>query len=355
MSRWFSLALLAVVLFACKPRTDAGGGSTDAALPVASATTPKPALPPEPSPPVADKASEAPGLEAALAKDAAYQAVWTGPRADLNAFLSYVSELLATGAAPAPFASAVKAKKLQDAGIKLYMVLARVGRFPEDFGKKLAAHLDATKGDPHAGTWSTFVKGGATHDYAGLATWSRPDDATLLREHIASKRSGAGPFGWEGWQGKGDAPRPWLVDEGAALDRLALLAKLTDDEQARRESLRAVAKKEAAAQADMASAVQVSAGTLFSDYQGNEVSADEKYKGKRLVVAGTVGDVRKGPLGGVTIGLSTSNPFMPVDASLEDSETSKAGKLAKGDNVKLLCKGQGMVLGRPQIDDCIIR
>jgi hypothetical protein len=51
-----------------------------------------------------------------------------------------------------------------------------------------------------------------------------------------------------------------------------------------------------------------------------------KYKGTKLVVFGTVAEVRKGPLGGVIIGFMTPNPFMPVDASLEDSEKERRKK-----------------------------
>jgi hypothetical protein len=298
-----------------------------------------------------------PGLEAALAKDAAYQAVWTGPRADLNAFLSYVSQLHATGGAPAPLGAALKAKKLQDAGIKAFMVVARVGKLPEDFAKKLGAHLEATKAEPHLGVWSPYSKGGPTHDYSCLAAWLRADDASYLREHLAAKKDGAGPFGWAAWAGKDVPARPWLVDEGAALDRLALLGKLTMEEESRRESLRAVAKKEAAARAAMADAVQVSGATLWADYQANEVSADEKYKGKKLLVTGTVAGIDKTGLTGETImvKIATANQFMPISAEMEDEEKSKAGKLAKGDTVKVLCKGQGMVLGFLQLGDCTFR
>ncbi len=103
---------------ACRPKTDPSAGATPDAEAAPSAVAPaRPALPPEPAPPVADKAGEVPDLEAKVAADKAYAAVWMGPRADLNAFLSYVSELLATGGAPTPLASAVKAKKLQDPAI----------------------------------------------------------------------------------------------------------------------------------------------------------------------------------------------------------------------------------------------
>ncbi len=352
----FLAALLLVTLgeAGCKAK-----GQDSAPTPVGAAssatTTTKPALPPEPPPPAADKAAEVPGLEAALAKDTAYQAVWNGPRSDLNAFLSYVSELVATSGANDALMKTMHTKKLHDAAIKLFMVFGRLGRFPNDFTKKLSTHLDATKAEPHGGTWSAFTKGGAMHDYSSLAAWSRGDDAALLREHIASKRSGAGPFGWEAWQGKGDAPRPWLVTEVDALDRLALVTELTSEEQARRESLRVAMKKEAAAKAEMDSAAPVTAATLWNAYQGNEVSADEAYKGKKLLVSGTVASIEKGPLGGIVVRLATPNEFIPVDASLEDSEKSKAGKLTKGDDIKLLCAGNGMVIGRPQLGDCTVR
>lgn len=359
MSRSSFLFMLSFALsVGCQPKTDASTASTADAGATATPIAPRAALPPEPAPPVADKASEVPDLEAKLAADKTYAAVWTGPRADLNAFLAYESELLATGGAPAALGSTIKGKKLQDAGIKLFMVFARVGKFPDDFAKKLATHLDATKAEPHAGTWSTFTKGGPTHDHAALAAWSRPEDAALLREHIASRKAGAGPFGWESWQGKGNVPRPWLVDEGAALDRLAIVGKLTPEEEQRRETLRAVAKKEAAAKAEMASAVSVGPNELFAAYQANEVSADDKYKGKKLLVSGTVSSIDKGGITGeaILLKLATPNEFMPVTASIDDEEKPKTAKLAKGDQVRVFCTGGAMkVIGLIQLSECTLR
>lgn len=360
--RGFRAAMLigtaAIMLSACKPReqTASSTAASDAAPTPLQGGATKAALPPEPLPPVADKVSEVPALEAALAKDAAFQKIWAGTRGDLNSFLSMVSELVATGGIADPLMKAMQAKHLQDAGVKLFMIFGRTGKFPAAFADKFTAHLEATKAEPHAGTWSPYVKGATTwHDYSALASWARPEDPALLREHIAARRDGAGPFASSTWQGKGAVPRPWLVDEGAALDRLALIATLTSDEQVRREALRATAKKEAAAKAEMANAVAVTAGTLFADYSANEVRGDTSYKGKKLLVSGTVADVRKGPFGGIVVGLSTSNQFMPVDASMEDSEAAKAGQLTKGDSVKVLCDGNGLVLGRPQLGDCVFR
>lgn len=101
-------------------------------------------------------------------------------------------------------------------------------------------------------------------------------------------------------------------------------------------------------------AVPVSATQLFADYQGNEVSADDKYKGKKLLVSGSIASVDKDFTGSIIVRLRTSNQFMPVDATLEDSEKAKAGKLTKGESTTVRCEGNGMVLGRPQLGDCTI-
>lgn len=320
MTARYSLPVLFVVVLSvgCKPKsndTSPDGASPSPSASVAATPT-RPPLPPEPPPSLPDKAAEVPDLEAKLAADKAYQALWTGPKADLQSFLSFVSELLAVGSSPNPLMKAVGAKKLQDAGIKLYLIFVRVGRFPDDFTSKLSAHLDATKAEPHLGVWSPSSSGGAFHDYSALAAWSRREDATYLREMIAAKKKGAGPFGWPKWTGEGEPKSPWLVDEVAALDRLEILTPLTGEELAWRETLRAVAKKEAAAKAEAASTLQVAAGELFSAYHENEVAADDRYKGKKLLVIGTVASIDKDFLDNINVQLRTSNQFMPVAATM---------------------------------------
>jgi hypothetical protein len=130
-----------------------------------------PALPPEPPPLATAHADEVPGIEAKLAADAAYTALWTGPRADLDLFLTWVSELLEAGGASADITTPLKTKHLHEAGLNLYLVFTRVGSFPPDFTAQLTKHLAATKTEPHSGTWSPAGKGLPIHDYSacGLA------------------------------------------------------------------------------------------------------------------------------------------------------------------------------------------
>lgn len=160
-----------------RANTDASTNVT-AAVPTAP---PKPVLPPEPAPAVGNKAHEVPGIEAKLSKDAAYQKLWTVPRATLNLFLTMLSEFFAKSQAGEDIANAVKAKKLFDAVVNLSVIHARIGKYPADFTQKLEAHLEATKGEPALGTWSAYKKGGPLHDYSGLAAWVKREDAAYLR------------------------------------------------------------------------------------------------------------------------------------------------------------------------------
>jgi hypothetical protein len=204
-----------------------------------------------------------------------------------------------------------------------------------------------------------FFKPTRPHTFANAFT--RKDSEREVPSSAGKRSSDAfcsGVSSWEAWAGKEAPRRPWLVDEGAALDRLALLTTLTGDELARQQALQSAAKKEAAAKKVEASAVRVTAIELFNAYEANEVSADEKFKGKTLLVSGTVSSIDKGGITGeaILLKLSTPNQFMSVTASMEDEEKPKAMKLAKGDSVKLLCSdGAVKVLGFVQLGACVLR
>ncbi len=199
----------------------------------------RPVLPPEPVPPAANRANEVASLEAKLANDRAYQGIWTGAQTDLNLFLTIVSELVANDSGPADAVDLLKRKKLEGASIKLYLIFARVGHFPEDFSKNLSAHLDAVRGEPNLGTWAPTIKAGNIHDFTALAAWSRPEDAGYLREHLAAKKGG--PLRWMELSEREKSNRLWLVDELAALQRLSLFGPLTSEEAKR---LKAIVEEE---------------------------------------------------------------------------------------------------------------
>lgn len=102
-------------------------------------------------------------------------------------------------------------------------------------------------------------------------------------------------------------------------------------------------------------AISVTATQLFSDYQANEVAADDKYKDTNLRVSGTVHSIDKDATDSIVIRLSTPNEFMSVAAEVDDSQKAAAKALKKGQNLVVACKGGGMVIGSPQLRNCKIQ
>lgn len=91
--------------------------------------------------------------------------------------------------------------------------------------------------------------------------------------------------------------------------------------------------------------VYVSAIQLYDDYQANEVSADIKYKGKMLIVKGTVTSINKDVTDEIWVGMKTSNDFMPVH--LTELSQDQAARLNKGDIISATCLGAGLMIGSP--------
>jgi hypothetical protein len=95
----------------------------------------------------------------------------------------------------------------------------------------------------------------------------------------------------------------------------------------------------------------VSSAKLAEDYEANEVSADMKYKGKRLQMSGMVVSVNKDIVDAVWVGIEGgSNPFMPIHA--EGLDPTRAAGLKKGQMLSLTCTGAGMIIGSPILSHC---
>lgn len=98
--------------------------------------------------------------------------------------------------------------------------------------------------------------------------------------------------------------------------------------------------------------VTVTAVQLFNDYDANEVAADEKFKGKRLLVTGTVQSIDKGAFNNIVISLRTPNEFMAVHASFDNEHEKMAASLKKGVKVNWICDGEGRIIGSPILKNC---
>lgn len=110
--------------------------------------------------------------------------------------------------------------------------------------------------------------------------------------------------------------------------------------------------KEKKAVAEGTNAVDVSSDRLQADYEANEVSADNLYRGKVLRVTGAVQAVKKDIADKPYVVLWTKNEFMGVHANFQD-ENGLSG-ISVGQHITLRCIGDNVILGSPLLRDCVL-
>ena len=89
---------------------------------------------------------------------------------------------------------------------------------------------------------------------------------------------------------------------------------------------------------------RLSATQLYSEYDANEVAADQKYKGKVIVVSGIIDDIGKDILDDIYVTLKGAEYFGSIQCFFSDAHVSKAAQLQKGQklSVKGRCDGKMM-------------
>ncbi len=244
------LIFLSVAVNVCgkkenKPAADAATAQpapADTTATIPAAPPPASRLPPEPPPSYPQGASEVPGFETALKDNAVYSSMWEPThQEDRVLLLSGVSVLLADGGLSGSImASLDKKKSAKDAAIKLYVIFARIGRFPSDFADSLSKHLEAVRGQAYHGVWSPYTKGNTPHDFSALAMWLNRDKPEYIREFITAKKDGPAS-GWSEPNPKKRPELPYLSTEVLALERLSLIDTMTPTESASLRELRAEA------------------------------------------------------------------------------------------------------------------
>ena len=103
-------------------------------------------------------------------------------------------------------------------------------------------------------------------------------------------------------------------------------------------------------------AMTVQAADLISAYKSNEISADNKYKGRLVNVAGgTVADVKKDLLDKpyVAIGTGALFEFPQIQCHLRQDQVNKAASLSKGRKIAVRGTVRGLI-GHVQVHDCTI-
>lgn len=89
-----------------------------------------------------------------------------------------------------------------------------------------------------------------------------------------------------------------------------------------------------------------------ADYDANEVAADQKYAGKKILLTGVVESINKDFKGDAYLVLKASNPFMGVHAELNDRGKAGASALAKGTTIYLVCDSGARIVGSAVARNC---
>jgi hypothetical protein len=99
----------------------------------------------------------------------------------------------------------------------------------------------------------------------------------------------------------------------------------------------------------------VSAHEIAQAYEQNTVAADQRFKGRRYRVQGTVADINTDLFGNPYLTLRGGvNQFMEPQFKFDKDALSSLANLRKGVRVTLECTGAGDIAKTPMSDDCAL-
>jgi len=101
-------------------------------------------------------------------------------------------------------------------------------------------------------------------------------------------------------------------------------------------------------------AIPMKSEALHREYEANEAAADDKYKGRLLLVEGVIRSISKDAFDNTYLILAAGSAFDGVHATLTDAEAPKAKTLKKRQRVEVECRGGGRVLTSAMLEKCAI-
>lgn len=102
-------------------------------------------------------------------------------------------------------------------------------------------------------------------------------------------------------------------------------------------------------------AMEVTARDLAAAYDANEVAADQKFKGKTVLISGRVESVDSGPFDSPIVSLAGGGEFGERQVWMYDVSKESAASLSKGQSIKALCKATGESMSFPTLSKCVLQ
>jgi hypothetical protein len=98
--------------------------------------------------------------------------------------------------------------------------------------------------------------------------------------------------------------------------------------------------------------LETTAEQYDADYDANEVAADQKYDGKKILLTAVVDSINKDFNGDAYLVLKANNPLMGVHAELNERGKAGASALAKGTTIYLVCDSGTRIIGSAVARNC---
>lgn len=99
----------------------------------------------------------------------------------------------------------------------------------------------------------------------------------------------------------------------------------------------------------------LTANQLYSEYDSNEVAADAKYKGKVVIVSGTIQDIGKDVMDDAYIVIGGEGFLDGVQCMFTKGEQSSVARLSKGQQVTIKGEVEGKMIGNVLISKASIQ
>lgn len=146
---------------------------------------------------------------------------------------------------------------------------------------------------------------------------------------------------------------PIIYFIGVAIFAGAVSKGSYDDYKERAQAAQAAAAlKPVEASEPAVDAIKVTASQLHGAYESNEIKADATYKGKPLLISGTVESIESDFSDDPVVHLSAGD-FAFVQ--LKGIDKATASDLSKGQKVTAACTGAGEVISFPMADHCTLQ
>lgn len=99
----------------------------------------------------------------------------------------------------------------------------------------------------------------------------------------------------------------------------------------------------------------VTAPILVTEYEANEIAADEKYKGRKVQVTGVIDSIAKDIIDSMYVSLDSGQEFgiTNVQCFFDDSEGRYLASLSKGRSLTVTCRCDGK-FGNVLLRECEI-